>query len=123
MARVGSSLLLAAAFGFMPFLAAVASDYSAEGTKRDRIVIPAPPAPQITSQAQAEAVLHDHGITTIRRLGQIGDYWEGEGLASGVPVAAYVFANGTLWIRNDPPALLTQAFGELPYAQQTATAP
>jgi hypothetical protein len=34
-----------------------------------------------------------------------------------------VFANGTLWIRHDPPALLTQAFGELPRAQQTATAP
>jgi hypothetical protein len=107
----------------VPFLAAVANEDPAAAAKRDSIIIPAPPAPQITRDAQAEAILHDQGITAIRRLGQIGVYWEGEGLANGAPVAAYVFANGTLWIRHDPRALLTQAFGELPHAQQTATAP
>ncbi len=125
MTRFGSALLLAGALSFMPFLLAAADTGTPDaGTAiPERVQIPPPPAPQITSEAQATAVLRDHGVTALRRLGQIGDYWEGAGLVKGQPVAVYLFADGTLWIRRYPPGLLTQAFGGLPQAEQTATAP
>lgn len=124
MAHFGSALILAAvaAVALGPPAVANAGAWGFEAATAPASVA-ASSTPRITSAAQAHRILSEHGVTAIRRLGQIGDYWEAEGLVKGAPVAAYLFTNGTLSIRHYAPDLLAQAFGASPQAQETAAAP
>lgn len=69
---------------------------------------------KIASEGQARAALAGDGVTDLRGLGQVGDYWEGEGLRHGQPVVAYLFDNGAVEIKHYPPGEIRQAFGFLP---------
>jgi len=78
------------------------------------LVIPPVPQPRIATETQARAALARQGVHDLQHLGQVGDYWEGEGRAAGKPVVAYAFANGAVEIRPASSAQLQQAFGATP---------
>jgi hypothetical protein len=75
-----------------------------------------PPAPAIVTDDQALAALHQRGVAAVRRLGRVGDYWEGEGLLGGRPVLAYVFEDGATATRPAAPSDVRQALNVLPPA-------
>jgi Na+/H+-dicarboxylate symporter len=65
----------------------------------------------ITTAAAARLQLRARGLADIRDLWHIGDYWESEVAVAGKPMVAYLFDNGTLWLRRYPRAEMRQAFG------------
>ena len=73
-----------------------------------------PAPPKVTNDAQALAALHRRGVHEIGRLGQVGDYLEGEGRLQSKPVLAYVYENGATEVRPADPGALRQALNVLP---------
>lgn len=74
------------------------------------LVIPAPSAPKIATEGQALAALHARGVSQVRHIGLVGDYWEGMGIEGGRPVVAYVFDNGAIETHPASADELQQAF-------------
>jgi hypothetical protein len=61
-----------------------------------------PPA-KIATDSAALAALHHGGVARVSSLGQVGDYWEGNGFVKGKPVIAYVFSDGAVKIQPASP--------------------
>lgn len=100
MKRIGSTMIVLAAALALAALPALAGNAVPRGG----------PGPIATASA-ARQVLRSRGLADIRHLWRIGDYWESEAQAGGRPVVAYLFDNGTLWLRHYPRAEMRQAFG------------
>ena len=67
------------------------------------------PRGAISARPQAMLALRCDGVTHVRNLQRVGDYWEGSADADGMHKEVYLFDNGTLWIghRPAPPKKLT----------------
>lgn len=58
--------------------------------------------PRIATEAEARRALLRHGLADVTALGPVGDYWEANARAHGEPVVAYLFDDGTVWIKRHP---------------------
>jgi hypothetical protein len=65
----------------------------------------------IRTAATARQALRARGLIEIRHLWHIGDYWESEVEDQGRSMVAYLFDNGTLWLRHYPRSEMREAFG------------
>ena len=72
------------------------------------------PPPKVTRSDEALSALHRAGVQDVRRLGRVGDYWEGEGTLHGKPTLAFVYENGAIRLRPASTAALRQALNVLP---------
>lgn len=116
MTRISLSLLAAAAALVLTMPGAYAAGTAARDARpiTMSVSIPAPHRPAIATAGAAYRALRRHGMTAIRGLGLIGDYWEAEGLRRGKPVVGYAYRDGALSIRRATPGQLFAAFGRLP---------
>ncbi len=73
-----------------------------------------PPPAKVVRSDQALAALHHSGLRDVRRLGRVGDYWEGEGMLRGKATLAFVFENGAVTLKPATAAALRQALNVLP---------
>ena len=73
------------------------------------------PSPaKVTRNDQALVTLHRIGLRDVRRLGRVGDYWEGEGTLRGQATLAFVYENGAVTLKPASAASLRQALNILP---------
>lgn len=64
---------------------------------------------KIATASEALAALQARGVADVRRLGQVGDYWESDGRLAGEPVVAYVFDDGAVEVKPSAPGALRSA--------------
>lgn len=117
--RIGlATVAMSAALGMamLPTSARIMApgDVYAIGQSEPPLPLPVPvtgATPRFERPGWARAVLSCHGLTEIRGLARIGDYWEAAATDRGRSVVVYLLDNGNLSIRHYSRAAMAATFG------------